>query len=428
MGNSIANVYALSLSQLVQYNLFLRGSIFLHLPANSLYCTHEIDSLHHRKVTFLCTYLTIPKHSMKFNWFDKILVGGLIIGVLILCGIVGLFIFSWTNRDVVLIPTISTANPVPTPDLIASPTFLPSPNATTAFPPEEPRPQLPSATAIPPSPTPTSPSPTYQNPPIGKLVYTCYHPDNHQICLMNADGSASQKLTDMSAIAFYASLSPNGNTIVFSSRTEQYVFEIYSMTTDGKNLTKLTNAIGNLFAPEISPDGQSIVFTNATGGSQNIWVMDIDGENPRALTAEPIDDIDPTWSPDGRMIAFASSRQGERQLFVMDADGSNIRQVTNLPNMGGRSSWSPDGTRLAFYAGPSGDHDIYTIEIDGTDLRQLTDGGDNLGPSWSLDGEWIAFTSWRDRDNEIYLTRPDGSETRRLTSRTLDDWQPRWGR
>lgn len=256
----------------------------------------------------------------------------------------------------------------------------------------------------------------------GKIVFTCYIQQIDQICIMNADGSGREQLTDFDATTYYASLSPDGSTVYFVSK-QSGGFEIYSMRTTGRDRQRLTNGIGSLYAPELSPNGQQVVFTKNGDG---IWVMGPEGENPHRLTDR--DDIDPTWSPDGSKIAFASSRQGARQLFIMDADGSNIEQLTDLNNMGGRSTWSPDGQWIAFYRGPQGNHNIFVINVATKEVTRLTDSGDNLGPSWSPDGQWIAFTSFRDGNNEIYAIRPDGTDLTRLTNSPISDWQPRWGR
>lgn len=259
--------------------------------------------------------------------------------------------------------------------------------------------------------------------PRGKIVFTCFINQIDQICLMNADGSGRKQLTDFEATSFYPSLSPDGDTIYFSSR-QTGNYEIYSMNLRGRGLRRITGGIGGLYAPERSEE--RIVFANNSDGAQRIWVMRSDGKNPHAISSGP-EDIDPTYSRDGMFIAFASSRTGQRQLYIMDRDGGNVRQITNLPDMGGRSSWSPDGRRLTFYAGPPENHNIYVINADGTGLVQLTNGGDNLGPSWSPDGNWIAFTSFRDGNNEIYIIHPDGTGVTRLTSNSISDWQPRWG-
>ncbi|MBL8092226.1 MAG: PD40 domain-containing protein, partial [Anaerolineales bacterium] len=187
-----------------------------------------------------------------------------------------------------------------------------------------------------------TPIPSFNDtpPPSGKIVFACYINQIDQICLINSDGSGRKQLTNLKATAFYPSVSPDGQTIFFSSR-DSGNYEIYSIDINGNNLQKITNNVGALYAPELSPNGEWIVFTKNGDG---LWLIRPDGSGLKRLTNK--DDIDPSWSPDGLMISFASSRAGARQLFVMNADGSNIQQVTNLNNMGGRNTWSPDGTKL----------------------------------------------------------------------------------
>ena len=345
--------------------------------------------------------------------FDKFLLGGVGCGVVVLC-VLGGWIYYIANNlpisrsaktQVISIDFPTAAASAPSSES-SSPTSIPTADSTV------------DGSLVP------SPVPVFFDgaPPSGKIAFVCYVKQIDQICIMNADGTARKQLTDFDATAFYPSISPNGQTIYFSSK-QSSGFEIYSMNINGGGVKRLTKNIGSLYAPELSPDGEQILFTNNGNG---LWVMKPDGKNPHALTNK--DDIDPTWSPDGKMISFASSRAGDRQLFVMNADGSNIQQVTKLNNMGGRSTWSPDGTKLAFYRGPAGDHNIFVINKDGTGLVQLTNGGDNLAPSWSPDGNWITFTSFRDGNNEIYIIHPDGTGVTRLTNNSISDWQPRWGK
>lgn len=367
------------------------------------------------------------KFPTKFNpLFDRFLLGGLGCGFVALCFVISAFFYIWQNPP--------RPGPSPTPLVFdGSATVTPGPTATPLF-------QFATPSSFPtgfPSLTPTpvvvtpgssipSPAPQYSyTPPKGNIAFTCFINQIDQICLMSADGSGRRQLTDFSATSFYASISPDGDTIYFSSR-ERGTYEIYSMNLRGRSLRRLTGGIGSSYAPERSSANDRVIFANESDGQQRIWIMRSDGNNPHPISTGP-DDIDPTWSPNGLQIAFASSRTGQRQLYVMDRDGSNVRQITNLPDMGGRSSWSPDGSRLAFYAGPAEDHNIYVINADGTGLVQLTNGGDNLGPSWSPDGQWIAFTSFRDGNNEIYIMQPDGSNVTRLTTSPTSDWQPRWG-
>jgi TolB protein len=350
--------------------------------------------------------------------FDLVLFGGLGCGALALCILGSVFVYIWRNpprsslpeTPVVSggLPTITPAGTSPVLDP-STPTLVPTLVST-----------LDGGSA--PTQFPTFIPDFGGASPSGKIVFVCYINQIDQICIMNADGSGRRQLTNFPSTAYYPSLSPDGQTVYFSSN-QSGRFEIYSMDINGNGLQRLTNKIGSLYAPELSSNGERIIFTNHGNG---LWVMNPDGSNPRAITFK--DDIDPTWSPDGSMIAFASNRSGQRQLYVAKASGKNVEQVTDLNNMGGRSSWSPDGKKLVFYRGPAGDRDIYVIHIDGSGLDRLTNGGDNLGPSWSPDGQWITFTSFRDGNNEIYVMRADGSRETRLTNTFISDWQPRWGR
>lgn len=279
-----------------------------------------------------------------------------------------------------------------------------------------------------PTDTPPSAAQAYPATPLrGRIVFTCFDGNDDEICLMNADGSDLAQLTYNSEGDFYASLSPDGDYIVFAHQISGSNYEIFRMDTGGFGVTQLTFNGGGNFAPAYSPDGSLIAFTSTQDGDgQQIWVME--GILQHQLTTEGINE-DPSWSPDGGRIAFASSRSGSVQIWVMDADGSGQRQVTDADDLGGRNSWSPDGRTLAFYAGRREDRsrNIYLISIDGNNVQQLTLDGDNLAPSFSPDGNWIAFTSYRDGDNDIYAMRPDGTNVINLTQNSGSDYQPRWG-
>lgn len=263
--------------------------------------------------------------------------------------------------------------------------------------------------------------------PMGQIVFTCYINNWDNLCRIDAGGGNEQRLTTTSATDFYASYTPDGASILFSSlRSGRFL--LYSMGALGQNPRRIGPETAGMYAPHMSPDGQQIVFTNVVGGLQSIWVMNADGSNARALTTG--EDRDPVWSPDGSRIAFWSDRSGEGAHYIMNANGSGLRRLpAAVDDIGGRSDWSPDGRWLAFYAGGSGDHDIYLVATDGSgEVRRLTDGGNNLAPSFSPDGAWIAFTRYGTREEpDIYIMRPDGSDMRPLTDNTRPDWQPRWG-
>jgi TolB protein len=264
------------------------------------------------------------------------------------------------------------------------------------------------------------------NPPVGKIVFTCYDGRDDEICLLNLSDMSVAQLTNNDVGDWYASITPDGSSVLFARQISGSRYEIFRMGADGSNVTQLTQNGAQNYAPEMSPDGGRIVYTSNAGGAQQIWVMEADGANAQPLTSGA-ENIDPTWAPDGLRIAFASSRGGQRQLWTMAADGSDVRQVTDLPEMGGRNAFSADAATLTFYRGPFNGRNIFIIGVDGSGLRQLTTDSDNLGPDFSPDGQWITFGSFRDGNNEIYIIRPDGTDLIRLTQNPRSEYQPRWG-
>jgi len=292
-------------------------------------------------------------------------------------------------------------------------------------------------TALSTSPQTSVSSPSSPDKPGGHIVFTCQVfkvQASNQICIMNADGSGFRRLTtDTSRQHVYASLSPDGQSVLYSTFLEQNVYEIYEMDLNDGSVERLTNKIGVSNAPEVSPDGQSIVFSRglpATGQYQ-IMLMDRNGGNLGNIPQ--LSGWDPTWSPDGKQILFASDRNGTVQLYTVNVNGRNLIRLTSLPAIRGRSDWSPDGRFIVTYSGTPWDREVYIMNADGSDVRQLTPtGGNSQGPSFSPDGKWVAFTAYFDHygdDNgcEIYIIRIDGADMRRLTDNDYCDYQPRWG-
>jgi Tol biopolymer transport system component len=283
----------------------------------------------------------------------------------------------------------------------------------------------------------TVPTSALTNQPKGQIVFTCQifkTQASEQICIINADGTGFRRLTTDSNIRhFYASLSPDGTSVVYAAFLAENVFEIYDMNINTGDTRQLTNKLGILAAPEISPDGKTIVFRRAKPNSEQnqIWLMERNGADPNNIPV--ITGWDPTWSPDGKYILFASDRDGTIQLYTMNLNGKNLHKITNLPAIRGRSDWSPDGKFIVTYSGAAWKREIYIMNADGSNAHVLSPvGGNSQGPSFSPDGQWVTFTAYFDHPNddngcEIYIIRVDGTDLRRLTSNDYCDYQPRWG-
>jgi Tol biopolymer transport system component len=355
----------------------------------------------------------------------------LLLGILLLFGILtvlcGLVVSIWQSGLHINIPILSASSTI-TPDLSLEGT-------TTPLPPLLPSPTPFLSTSIPTqnAPVTLTPSgivPTYSIRPQGKIVFTCY-PDHifNEICLLDLANGVQTRLTSGNANNYYASFSPDGTQIVFSSNRDGQ-FEIYLMNVDGSNQQRLTfDTSSDDHAPAFSPDGSQIAFIKEShaSGQQHLWLMNQDGSGAVEMTGASRSAIDPSWSPDGTRIAFVSAASGEKALHIYNlVDGSDYQVTNGTPHPNGRNTWSPDGSTLAFYSEEE-PNQIYSVSIDGTHLIRLTQTSTNLAPCFSPDGNWIVFASYMDGELDLYMMRIDGSEVTQITNNPYSDFQPRWG-
>ena len=269
--------------------------------------------------------------------------------------------------------------------------------------------------------------------PEGRIVYTC-QAQGDEVCIVDADGTGWQQLTDTSLASYNPSFSPDGGSIVFVSGEGQKT-EIYELQLDSGNIEPLTDLGEYVSTPEISPDNRHILFSYRAGdNNRQIWIMDRDGNHPRLLySASGRDAHDATWSPDGSKILFAFGRGDNNQLYIMDSSGRDPQLVNETIDTRGHSNWSIHDLIALDMGGPFM-HEIYVMNADGSSLQQISQPGKNAqGESFSPDGEWIAFSAYTDVANrntsscEIYIMRTDGTDVRRLTENNYCDFQPRWG-
>lgn len=92
------------------------------------------------------------------------------------------------------------------------------------------------------------------------------------------------------------SWSPNQTKIAFvSSRDENE--EIYVMNANGGAQTRLTDMVGSDTSPRWSPDGTKIVFESDRDGDPEIYTMNPDGTDQTRITNDPGADTAPDWQP-----------------------------------------------------------------------------------------------------------------------------------
>ena len=210
-------------------------------------------------------------------------------------------------------------------------------------------------------------------------------------------------------------------------------YDIYTASPDGSNLRRLTNYGVYTAEGTLSPDGQTIVFTSLKDGDLDIYTMRVDGTGLRRLTNTPGYDGGPFFSPDGRQIVYRAwhptdtaltsyqallaqrlVRPNRMEIWVMNSDGSDQHQITNLGGANFAPYFTPDGRRIIFSSNHVNPHsrnfDLYLVNPDGSGLEQVTTDGEFDGfPMFSPDGKQLVWASGRapTKPNELNLFLAD---------------------
>ena len=210
----------------------------------------------------------------------------------------------------------------------------------------------------------------------------------------------TKQLTTWPGLDLNPALSPNGNSVAYSS-DHHGAFEIYVMPlTPGAREIQLTADGRQNFQPSWSPDGKFIAFYSKGRG---IWVIPASGGAARQLSDSG---AAPAWSPDGSTIVFQTGGNDDLSatavsvlppstLRIVSVEGGEARALTQLgvPSGGhGSATWSPDGKRLVFVAFDGSLSEIWSVAASGTDLRKVSSRKSWIyNPIYAPDGEHIYF-------------------------------------
>ncbi len=191
-----------------------------------------------------------------------------------------------------------------------------------------------------------------------------------------------------------ASLSSNGDRIVFGTRGEALLFD--PQTGDSKNLSQ-TAGVAERY-PALSPDGQSLAYFSDESGEYQLHVRPLRNESPvRKIPVEerPSFYRELTWSPDSKKLAFTDKRLA---LWYADVERGVARRVDTstysyqeawFPN------WSPDSRWLTYSRHLHNRmRTVYIYDVQSGQSHQITDGHTHAqSPVFDRDGKYLYFIS-----------------------------------
>jgi serine/threonine protein kinase len=260
-----------------------------------------------------------------------------------------------------------------------------------------------------------------------------------------AEGPAKvAKLSSWNRSMNYATLSPDGRTIAFTSPVEGFD-EVFVMLASGGEALQLTKDEGNKSVLGFSADGTSVYFGQTFGSPEIRVIPTLGGESQRLRTGttltpsadgqslfvltegrivrtsksgtgsdevvyeSPVNGVAGTGSlgmglhvsmkpyPDGKSLLISSrERPGAVTFYRLDLASHAVTHIADVPDTSIWTSWAQPGTSLYVSHTVNGITNLWEYFLADRSLRQLTFGtGPDRAPMSNPSGKGVYFISGR---------------------------------
>lgn len=254
------------------------------------------------------------------------------------------------------------------------------------------------------------------------------------VCPINPGGTP-RRITAGNGVSPYferaIAWSPDSKRLAFlSDAAKPGQQQLYIVDVNGGAARKLTDVKGFLDSPRWSPDGKTlaVLFTeNATREAgplvaetaqtgvikeavteQRLALVDVSGGKLRQISPADMYVYEYDWSPDSkRFVVTAAHGNGDdnwyiARLYTLSAAGGEMKSIYKPPLQIAVPAWSPDGKSVAFIGGlmsdePSVGGDIFIIPSEGGEAKNITPDVKASASwlTWTHDGK-IVFGEWID--------------------------------
>jgi Tol biopolymer transport system component len=216
---------------------------------------------------------------------------------------------------------------------------------------------------------------------------------DHDLWVMNADGSGRARLTTDPGSDTMPTWAPDGQSVVFSSDRDGRG-DLYRLWLADNRTERLTrHFVGRAIMPAFSPDGRKVAFAAQTLRVGAFWAYQVHLLDLATGKTQPMAASDgacwPAWSRDGRQMANVLTMGDRRSVLqARELSGGQVRDFgAPAPLWNYYPEWSPDGAHVAFSVSPAHhegedwDLAVHTVAT-GTWERLTTGRGNDRLPDW----------------------------------------------
>ena len=226
--------------------------------------------------------------------------------------------------------------------------------------------------------------------------------------------------------------SANGNTIVFENGGYIYKMDATSKKPEKVNIeltsdniyarSEIKDGSGYITEASISPDGERIVVTSRG----EVFNLPVDKGVTKNITRSPGQhDREAQWSPDGKLIAYISDGTGETELYLQEATGSEPVQLTKNNDTYIRSfEWSPDSKTIV-YTDRKNRINLLNVATKQVTVAVQDPMAEIRDVTFSPDSKWLTYS--RPANNEhniIYVYDIAGKKEYPVTDKWYDSGSP----
>jgi Tol biopolymer transport system component len=283
----------------------------------------------------------------------------------------------------------------------------------------------------------------------GQIVWSSSRVGNHDLFVMDTDGSHIRQITKGEAVDWFPRFSPDGTRILFTRSKKGWVFErdantegkwdIFTVAPDGSDELKVVDNAS--WGSWISND--EIVYARAT----RIYRRKLSGDDEKLLVdSAKVPELDgalmqqPEMSKDGKYIAI-TLRGSKRETGIWDIDAKKW----NRTGEGCQINWTPSGDEI-YWMHPTGNGGsrVLHMPIDNGKPTKTDADADSITlidipgrrsheyfPQLSADGKWLVWAATQRghdhdiADYEIYLWKV-GAPPETATRLTYHSGNDRW--